>query len=100
MKDLSEQPNIKIGDTVWWVHCSNKSYKGTVKEYSFCEGQGTVYLNIFSPSFQINPYPTVHYSHCFTTREQAEKFAAYLESKNTFCKRCDRCEFNAIAERQ
>ena len=96
MKDINEQPHIKIGDTVWWVHYSNKCYKGTVKEYSFCEGQGAVYLHIFSPSFRRNPYPVVHYSFCFLTREQAKKFIEYLKLGDTFCKRCDRCEFNAI----
>ena len=84
---------LQIDQVVYWVHCTNKVYKGTIKEYSFCENQGAVYLSIHSPSFRINPYPTVHYSHCFASKERALEFAEALKEEGSFVKRCDRCEF-------
>lgn len=100
MKDLNNQPHIKIGDTVWWVHCSNKTYKGIAEEYSFCESQGAVYLYLLSPTFKLNLHPCVHYSHCFKTSKEAKEFAKYLKKENTICKRCDRCEFNEFNKNQ
>lgn len=38
MADIKTKLNV--GDTVWWVHCSNKIYKGTVKEILCCDYQG------------------------------------------------------------
>lgn len=35
---------LNVGDTVWWVHCSNKIYKGTVEEISCCDYQGGTVL--------------------------------------------------------
>ena len=68
--------NHKVGDTVYWVHGTNKLmiYKGTIEEISLCEYQGALYCLLHSPTFKINPYPNVHYSHVFHTREQAEEF--------------------------
>ena len=41
MADIKTKLNV--GDTVWWVHCSNKIYKGTVEEISCCDYQGALY---------------------------------------------------------
>lgn len=68
---------LNVGDTVWWVHCSNKVYKGTIMEINLCEYQGALYCVLRSPSFKINTTPNVHYSNIFPTRETAEEFAEY-----------------------
>ena len=96
MRKLDDQPYIKIGDTVYWVHCTNRVYKGTVCEYSFCESQGAVYLHIHSPLFRKNTYPTVHYSFCFKNKDEAKEFAEDMQANGTFCKRCSRCEFDVM----
>lgn len=36
---------LNVGDTVWWVHCSNKIYKGTV-EILYCDYQGHCTANL------------------------------------------------------
>lgn len=87
-------PKIKIGQTVWFIDCFNKIFKAKVTEYSFCEGQGALYLILDSPSFRRNKTPCVHYTSCFETKEEAEKCVEYL--KEDFMKRCDRCEFNGM----
>lgn len=86
---------IEPGETVWWVHCSNRVYKGTVQAITLCEGQGALYCHIYSPSFRINPYPTVHYSDVFPSREAAQMFAAYQkENPDSVFPRCMRCHYN------
>jgi hypothetical protein len=85
---------LSLGDTVYWVHCSNKIYKGIVREFSFCEDQGAVYLILDSPSFKINPNPIVHYSHCFISKEQAQECIKDYDDWNKMGMiRCDRCYF-------
>ena len=69
--------NLNVGDTVWWVHCSDRVYKGTIKDIHCCAYQGALYCNIHSPSFKRNPYPTVHYSNVFLSRQTALEFAEY-----------------------
>jgi hypothetical protein len=88
-----EKPAIKIGDTVFWVHCSNKVYTGIVTEYDFCAYQGAVYLLLDSEDFPYNKTPIVHYSHCFHDKDEAEEFAESLSAEGTYAKRCDRCEY-------
>lgn len=91
--DSMIKTNIKVGDTVFWVHCSNRVYKGIVTEFDFCEDQGAVYLLLFSKQFRINNTPVVHYSHCFLTRESAMECAEWLKEDHQIIKRCSRCEF-------
>lgn len=89
--------NIKPGDKVFWVKERLKLgqgttivknffvYEATVEEIHLCEYQGALYCTLHCPSFKINPYPTVHYSNVFTTREQANSFREVLkkaEGKN------------------
>lgn len=71
---------LNVGDTVWWAHCSNKIYKGTVEEISCCDYQGALYCQIYSPSFRRNPYPTVHYSNVFKSKDDAKEFAEYQKA--------------------
>ena len=47
MADIKTKLNV--GDTVWWVNCSNKVYKGTIKEIVCCDYQGALYCGIYSP---------------------------------------------------
>ena len=88
--------NIKAGDTVWWVHCFWKVYKGVVQSIDLCEGQGALYCNIYSPSFQRNQYPTVHYTNVFLSRGEAEDFAEDEKKENSTLMRCDRCKYNEM----
>ena len=86
---------IHVGDTVWWVHCSNKVYKGIVEEITCCDYQGALYCNISSPSFKINPHPTVHYSFVFLARERAKEFAEYQkQNPDGVFPVCMGCHFN------
>lgn len=71
---------LNVGDIVWWVHCSNKVYKGKITDISLCEYQGALYCVLHSPSFKINKTPVVHYSNVFTTRKMAEEFAEYQKA--------------------
>lgn len=87
------QWHIKVGDFVYWVHCSNRVYKGEVKRIDFCENQGAIYLILHSPTFKINPYPCVHYTHCFISKEEAHELARELKRADTTQMRCDRCKF-------
>ena len=88
---------VKVGDTVWWVHCSNRVYKGIVQAIILCEYQGALYCNIFSPSFRRNPYPVVHYSEVFLSRSEAEEHAEYQkENPDGVFPRCMGCHFNAM----
>ena len=88
---------LNVGDTVWWVHCSNKVYKGTIEGISCCDYQGALYCHICSPSFKPNPYPAVHYSFVFRSREEAGEFADYQKANpdNVFpvCMGCRYAEF-------
>ena len=68
---------LNVGDIVWWVHCSDRVYKGKIEGIDCCEYQGALYCIIYSPSFRANTHPTVHYSNVFPTREAAEEFAHY-----------------------
>ena len=87
---------IKPGDTVWWVHCTNKIYKGTVQSITLCEYQGALYCHIHSPSFRKNQYPTVHYSNVFTSRQAAEEFADYQrDNPDGVFPVCMGCHYNA-----
>ena len=80
MADIKTKLNV--GDTVWWVNCSNKVYKGTIKEIVCCDYQGALYCGIYSPSYRRNTNPVVHYSSVFKSREEAQKFAEYQISIN------------------
>lgn len=91
--------NLNVGDTVWWVHCSNRVYKGVIEELHLCEYQGALYCNIHSPSFKINPYPVVHYSEVFSNRANAEEFAKYQEENpDDVVPMCMGCHYNAYKE--
>ena len=91
--------NLNVGDTVWWVHCSNRVYKGVIKDIHLCEYQGALYCNIHSPSFKINPYPVVHYSEVFGSREAAEDFAEYQKKNpDDVLPMCMGCHYNAFKE--
>lgn len=70
---------LSVGDTVWWVNCPNKVYKGTIKEIACCDYQGALYCGIYSPSYRRNTNPVVHYSSVFKSREKAQEFAEYQE---------------------
>lgn len=83
-----------IGKKVYWIASDNKVRVGTVLDVSLCEYQGALYLELNSPTFKKNPYPTVHYSNCFSTRDEADELARELrDTKGWGLKRCDRCEF-------
>ena len=85
---------LNSGDTVWWAHCSNKVYKGTIVNIHCCDYQGALYCEIHSPSFRLNPYPVVHYSNVFLTREGAKSFAEYQrENPDDVLPMCMRCHY-------
>lgn len=84
---------IKVGDKVFWVHCSGRVYAGTVEELRLCEYQGSVYANLYSPTFKLNTYPTVHYSHLFSTKEKAKDFAKYVKQASTV-PMCEGCRYH------
>ena len=95
MADIKTKLNI--GDTVWWVHCSNKIYKGTVEEISCCDHQGALYCQIYSPSFRRNPYPTVHYSNVFKSKDDAKEFAEYQKANpDDVFPKCMGCHYNVF----
>lgn len=97
MADIKTKLNV--GDTVWWSHCSNKIYKGTVEEISCCDYQGALYCQIYSPSFKQNPYPTVHYSNVFKSKDDVQKFAKYQEENpDDVFPKCMGCHYNAFKE--
>jgi hypothetical protein len=87
---------INVGDTVYWIHHSNKVYKGIVEGMHMCEGQGAIYCSIHSPMFKINPYPNVHYSFCYKEKERAVEASEYLKQEEESLKRCDRCKLNSM----
>lgn len=88
---------LHVGDTVWWVHCSGKVYKGTLQAISLCEYQGALYCHIHSPSFRLNQFPTVHYSAVFQSREGAKEFAEYQrKNPDGVFPVCMGCHFNAM----
>ena len=67
---------LNVGDTAWWVNCSNKVYEGTIKAVYY-DYQGALYYDIYSPSYRRNTNPVVPYSSVFESREEAKKFAEY-----------------------
>ena len=88
---------IKPGDTVWWVHCTNKVFKGTVQSITLNEYQGALYCGIHSPSFRRNQFPVVHYSEVFPSREAAEEHAEYQrENPDRVFPVCMGCHYNAM----
>ena len=92
---------IKPGDTVWWVHCSNRVYKGTVQSIDLCEYQGALYCHIYSPSFRRNPHPVVHYSFVFPDRQGALGFAEYQEeSGGDIIPMCMGCRYNFMTAKE
>ena len=91
--------NLNVGDTVWWVHCSNKVYKGTIEEISCCDYQGALYCKIYSPSFRRNPYPTVHYFNVFKSKDDAKEFAECQKANpDDVVPMCMGCHYNAFKE--
>jgi hypothetical protein len=97
MKDLCIKSNIGVGDTVWWVHCSNKVYKGVVENIELCEGSGALFCIIHSPSFQLNHHPCVHYTNVYLTRIAAEDFAEYQkENPDDVVPMCMKCHYNSM----
>ena len=88
---------ITPGDTVWWVHFTGRVYKGTVQAITLCEYQGALYCNIHSPSFRRNPYPVVHYSFVFLSRQAAEEYAEYqTQNPDGVFPVCMGCHYNAM----
>ena len=86
VSDLEIETYIKPKDSVFWVNekptkNGNKFivYSATVMEISLCEYQGALYCTLYCPDFKINPYPNVHYSHVFKSKENAEDFAKELK---------------------
>lgn len=97
MAEIKTRHNV--GDIVWWVHCSNRVYKGVILGISICEYQGALYCNIHSPSFKRNPYPVVHYSNVFGSQEEAKEFAAYQKKNPDDVRpKCMGCHYNAYKE--
>lgn len=85
---------FNIGDTVWWAHCTNRVYKGTIEDISCCDYQGALYCHLYSPTFKINPHPTVHYSSVFPTRKEAKEFAEYQkENQYDIYPKCMGCHY-------
>lgn len=68
---------LNVGDTVRWVHCTNRVYNGTIEDIHCCEYQGALYCTLHSPSFKVNPYPVIHYSFVFPTLKAEKEFAEY-----------------------
>lgn len=86
---------LNIGDTVWWVHCSSRVYKGTIEGISCCDYQGALYCHINSPTFKRNPYPTVHYSSVFSTQKEAKEFVKYQkENPDGVLPKCMGCHYS------
>lgn len=83
MADIKTKLNV--GDTVWWVNCSNKVYKGTIKEIVCCDYQGALYCGIYSPSYRRNTNPVVHYSSVFESREKAQNLQSIRKKTLTMC---------------
>jgi hypothetical protein len=99
MKMSDIKTKLNVGDTVWWVNCSNKVYKGTIKEIVCCDYQGALYCGIYSPSYRRNTNPVVHYSSVFESREKAQKFAEYQEENpDDVFPKCMGCHYNAFKE--
>jgi hypothetical protein len=89
-------PAIKPGDKVYWLH-GLKIYRGTVVRYSWCEGQGAMYLELNAPTFRVNRTPTVHYTSCYRNRSAAEEYVEYLKKQGkTWPMHCDTCKLNEM----
>ena len=83
-----------VGDEVWWVHCSCRVYEGTIEEISCCDYQGALYCILNSPSFKINPFPNVHYSNVFKTKEEAKEYAKFQKRNKGILPMCMSCHYN------
>jgi hypothetical protein len=84
-----------VGDKVWWVHCSGRVYGGTIKDITCCDYQGFLYCLIESPTFKVNPFPVVHYSNVFKTKEEAKKYAKYQKrNPDDVVPMCMSCHYN------
>ena len=82
------------GDVVWWVHCSGKVYQGVIEGITCCDYQGALYCHIYSPSFRLNPYPTVHYSYVFKSKDEAKDFSKYQrENPDSLVPMCMGCHY-------
>lgn len=91
---------ISVGNTVWWVHCTGRVYKGVVEDIHICEYQGALYCLIHSPSFKRNQYPVVHYSNVFLDKERARGFAKYqIRNPDNVLPMCMGCHYNAYKEK-
>lgn len=83
-----------VGDTVWWVHCSGRVFKGIIENIACCDYQGALYCEIHSPSFKVNPHPTVHYSFVFSSRKAAQEFAEYQkQNPDAVFPKCMGCHY-------
>ena len=90
---------LNVGDIVWWVHCSNKVYKGIINKIECCEYQGALYCILFSPDFKINPHPVVHYSNVFPLKKLAKEFAEYQkENPDDVYPKCMGCHYSYSRE--
>lgn len=87
--------NTKIGDYVWWVKQVKgkwRIYEATVENITLCEYQGALYCELHSPDSKINPFPNVHYSYVFHTRQEAEAHREVLRATDGL-PMCDGCKY-------
>lgn len=91
----------KVGDSVWWVHCSGRVYRGRIESIDLCEYQGALYCVLHSPDFKVNQNPVVHYSNVFRTRSEAREFARYQKRNpdNVF-PMCIGCHYHYSREKE
>ena len=88
------QTKLNIGDVVWWVHCSGMVDQGVIEGITCCDYQGALYCHIYSPSFRLNPYPTVHYSYVFKSKDEAKDFSKYQrENPDSLVPMCMGCHY-------
>jgi len=95
--------NTKIGDKVYWIKDKfNKDgtirwmmYEATVENISLCEYQGALYCELHCPSHKVNPYPVVHYSYVFHTKEEAEAHRKEMKNLRRYkdFPMCDGCKY-------
>lgn len=88
------------GDKVYWVHGDGALpqyvavYRGIIDEIRLCEYQGALYATLYSPDFNVNPHPVVHYSHLFRTEEEAKAFADAMVDMPDEAPMCYGCKFH------
>jgi hypothetical protein len=83
------------GDRIWWVHCTGRIYEGIIGEIHCCDYQGALYCEVASPSFKVNPFPTVHYSNIFKTEQEAKEYSQYqTENPDDVVPMCMSCHYN------